>query len=394
MVSQVELIPATDAHLAWMLGEAGAPDALTLPPGGVDTPPILRWVRRTLPTLGGYGSWLMVADGEVVGLGGYKWAPSAAGEVEIGYGVAPQRRERGYAGQASRLMLEAARADSRVRALVAETAVGNLASQRVLAGAGFFKTGRGWDDEEGETIRWRLELRAAPASPVPPGLLGQRFDALYETRDGRIVRSNSWEAGAAPRFHLMLTAAGPLIRFRGDVPDDARRRLEALAAAETWDPDSTGPPATLSAYAEALAADAPVAAIWSGPAFAMFRDIHAWGPAVDMSESNAGLLTGKLAEWLPDIAHRRPFLAVAHDAMAVSLCTSVRITPAVHCAGVETHPEHRQRGHALVAVSAWAHAVQALGATPFYSTSWENSASRAVAARLGFQHVANDFHIS
>jgi RimJ/RimL family protein N-acetyltransferase len=390
----LSLVPAVDAHLAWMLGETGAPDGLRLPPGGVDTPPILRWVRRTLPQLGGYGSWLMVDDGEVVGLGGYKWAPSAAGEVEIGYGVAPQRRQRGYAGQASRLMLEAARADARVRALVAETAVGNLASQRVLAGAGFFKTGRGWDDEEGETIRWRLELRDQRAAPIPPGLIRQRFDALYEAADGRIVRSNSFEARPAPRFHLILSAAGSMIRCRGDVPDDVRRRLEDLAAAETWDPDLRGSPPTLVAYVETLSGHAPVEAIWSGPAFAMFRDIHPWGPVVDISESNARLLTGKLAEWLPDIAHRHPFVAVTHGAIAVSLCASVRISPAVHCAGVETHTEHRQRGHALAAVSGWAHAVQTLGATPFYSTSWENTASRAVAARLGFQFVATDFHIT
>jgi predicted GNAT family acetyltransferase len=126
----------------------------------------------------------------------------------------------------------------------------------------------------------------------------------------------------------------------------------------------------------------------------VFGDIHPWGPVVDMSEANADLLTGKLAEWLPDIARRHPFVAVAHDAMAVSLCASVRISPAVHCAGVETHPDHRERGHALVAVSAWAHAVRQLGATPFYSTSWDNLASRRVAARLGFQPVASDFHIS
>ena len=390
----LSLVPALDVHFAWMLGEAPAPDGLTLPPSGLDTPPILRWLRRTLPKLGGYGSWLMVDEGEVVGLGGYKWAPTPAGDVEIGYGVAPERRQRGYAGRASRLMLEAARADARVRALVAETAVGNLASQRVLAGAGFFKTGRGWDDEEGETIRWRLEVRDAPAVVVPRGLLAQRFDALYETADGHIVRSNSWEARSAPRFHLLVAAEGPMIRFRGDVPDEVKRRIADLAAAETWAPEADGPPATLAAYAEALASHAPVEAIWSGPAFAMFRGIHPWAPVVDISDANAGLLTGKLAEWLPDIPHRRPFVAVAHDAKAVSLCASVRISPAVHCAGVETHPEHRQRGHALAAVSGWAHAVQQLRATPFYSTSWDNVGSRRVAARLGFQHVASDFHIS
>ena len=75
----MHLVPARDAHFAWMLGEAEAPDRLALPPGGLDTPPILRWLRRTLPKLGGYGSWLMVADGEVVGMCSYKWPPTEAG---------------------------------------------------------------------------------------------------------------------------------------------------------------------------------------------------------------------------------------------------------------------------------------------------------------------------
>ena len=390
----MRLVPARDAHFAWMLGEAAAPEGLALPPGGVDTPPILRWLRRTLPQLGGAGSWLMIDAGEVVGACGYKHAPTPAGDVEVGYGVAPERRGRGYARLAGGLLLEAARADPRVRAITAETAVANAASQRVLAGQGFFKVGRGWDDEEGETIRWRLELRDVAPIEVPPGLIAARFDALYETADGALVRSNSWERQPAPRFHLILSAAGPLIRFRGDVPPEVTQRLETLAAAETWRPHLAGPPASLALYVEALEAQTPVTAVWSGPAFAMFQPIHPWAPVVDITEANAGLLTGKLAEWLPDVARRRPFVAVAHDAKAVSLCASVRISPAVHCAGVETHPEHRRRGHALAAVSGWAHAVQQLGATPFYSTSWENAGSRAVAARLGFQHVATDLHIS
>lgn len=389
------LVPATDAHLAWMLGERAAPDSLRLPPGGVDTPPILGWLRRSLPKLGGYGSWLMVDAGEVVGACGYKWAPTAAGDVEVGYGVAPARRGRGYAARAGELLLEAARADGRVKAITAATALGNLASQRVLAGRGFFKVGRGYDDEEGEMVLWRLQLTEAPAAPVPPGLLARRFDALYEMADGRIVRSNEWNASVAPRFHLMLTAEGPIIRFRADVPDDVARRLEALAAVETWDAAAEGPPASLAAYAEALSADAPVRSIWSGPAFALFRPMHPWAASVvDITEASAGLLTGKLVEWVPDIPHRHPFVAVAHDGKAVSLCASVRISPAVHCAGVETHPDHRRQGHALGAVSAWAHAVQQLGATPFYSTSWDNLGSRRVAARPGFQPVATDLHMT
>jgi RimJ/RimL family protein N-acetyltransferase len=390
----LRLVPAVDAHFAWLLGEREAPDTLRQPPRGVDTPAILRWLRRTLPKLGGSGSWLMVDDGEVVGLCSYKWPPTARGEVEIGYAVAPARRRFGYATQASRLLIEAARADPRVRALMAETALGNLASQRLLAGNGFFMTGRGWDDEEGEMIRWRLELRAPERAIIPADLLVRRFDTLYETVEGRIVCTNSWERRPAPRFHLMLSGAGPLFRFRSDVPADAARQIGELATGEIWDPDAQAAPASLGRYVEVLSDHAPVAAVWSGPAFAARHPVQPFGPALEISHDNEGLLRGGLDAWLEDVPHRHPFLAVAHGGSAVSLCASVRVSPAVHCAGVETHPEHRRRGHALVAVSAWAHAVQALGATPFYSTAWENEASRSVAARLGFQLVASDLHIS
>jgi RimJ/RimL family protein N-acetyltransferase len=158
-VSGVTLLPSTDAHFAWLLGEAEAPDGLRIPPGGVDQPWVYRWRRRVLPKLGGRGGWLVVADGEVVGLCGYKEAPSADGNVEIGYAVAPQRRRLGHATRAVALTIAAARLDERVSAIVAETALANLPSQRVLAANGFTDAGRGQDDDEGETIVWRLELR-------------------------------------------------------------------------------------------------------------------------------------------------------------------------------------------------------------------------------------------
>ena len=157
-MSGTVLIPRTDAHLAWMLGEGEAPDRLRLPPGGVDEPWVLQWLRRTLPSLGGRGGWLIGADGEVVGLCGYKVPPDAAGDVEIGYSVAPARRRLGHATRAVALLIDAARQDDRVRALTAETALANLPSQRVLAANGFADVGRGMDDDEGETIVWRLEL--------------------------------------------------------------------------------------------------------------------------------------------------------------------------------------------------------------------------------------------
>jgi RimJ/RimL family protein N-acetyltransferase len=88
----------------------------------------------------------------------YKVPPNAEGVVEIGYGVAPERRRLGHATRAVTLLVGAARSDPRVRALIAETALANLPSQRVLQANGFVQTGHGMDDDEGETIVWRLPL--------------------------------------------------------------------------------------------------------------------------------------------------------------------------------------------------------------------------------------------
>jgi RimJ/RimL family protein N-acetyltransferase len=105
------------------------------------------------------GHWLVVAGGEVVGLCGIKAPPSPAGEVEIGYGMAPARRRRGHATAAVAEVLAAVRRDPAVRAVLAQTAVGNVASQRVLAKNGFERIGTSFDPQDGELIVWRIALR-------------------------------------------------------------------------------------------------------------------------------------------------------------------------------------------------------------------------------------------
>jgi RimJ/RimL family protein N-acetyltransferase len=154
----VRLVPSRDDHFAWLLGEAPAPDGLTVAPGGVDEPWVLKWLRRTLPKLGGRGGYLMAVGDEVVGMVGYKVPPNDAGEVEIGYGVAAARRRLGHATAAVALIVKAARTDDRVRVVTAETALANQPSQRVLEANGFVQAGRSHDADEGETIVWRLEL--------------------------------------------------------------------------------------------------------------------------------------------------------------------------------------------------------------------------------------------
>jgi RimJ/RimL family protein N-acetyltransferase len=96
--------------------------------------------------------WLMVSDGVVVGMLGFKGAPRA-GQIEVGYGVAPSCQGRGVATAALRALLDLIRMERLV--VRADTAAWNLASQGVLRRLGFVETGRSSSLEDGELINWQ-----------------------------------------------------------------------------------------------------------------------------------------------------------------------------------------------------------------------------------------------
>lgn len=155
------LVPIEDAHFLWMLGKGPAPDAsLALPPGGVDEPETLRIVRdltRRLHASDSRASWMIVAGGEVVGLCSYKLPPKD-GVIEIGYGVAASRRNRGHARRAVAAVLEYARKDPLVSRVTAATTIANIASQRALARSGFEPTGTHDDPDDGKLVFWSHDL--------------------------------------------------------------------------------------------------------------------------------------------------------------------------------------------------------------------------------------------
>jgi len=159
----LRLLEAGDADFEWMIrGEPREHRGLSLPPGGVDDVATLEHVRgiaRALAARDCKASWLMVVGDEVVGLCGFRRPPESGGSVEIGYGVAASRRRRGYATAAVGAIVRFAEREP-IRAVVAETAVANAASQRVLAKNGFLRTGSRIDSVDGELLRWE-RLRTA-----------------------------------------------------------------------------------------------------------------------------------------------------------------------------------------------------------------------------------------
>ena len=100
------------------------------------------------------GTRLYVMDGKrVVGGGGVKAIPTAEGEVEIGYGMAPAWQGRGLGTQAARGLTEEALAHGAQR-ISACTRPDNTASWRLLERIGFVRDGERDDPDDGMLWRW------------------------------------------------------------------------------------------------------------------------------------------------------------------------------------------------------------------------------------------------
>jgi len=82
------------------------------------------------------------SDGSAVGGIGFFGPPDDTGTVEFRYGLVPSARGAGIATESVELALQQA-ADNGARAVVADTDVANVASQRVLEKNGFVEVRRG-----------------------------------------------------------------------------------------------------------------------------------------------------------------------------------------------------------------------------------------------------------
>jgi RimJ/RimL family protein N-acetyltransferase len=96
------------------------------------------------------------ADGRVIGDCGTKGWTDEDGRVEIGYGLAPPYRGRGFGTEAVAALVAWVRSQPGVRAVTGEVEVGNLASRRLLERLGFELT-----EETGGS--WWFALPAGPA---------------------------------------------------------------------------------------------------------------------------------------------------------------------------------------------------------------------------------------
>lgn len=103
-------------------------------------------------------AWRIIDHGATVGLCSLTRVPSN-GVLDIGYGIARVHHGKGIATRAVSELVRWAVADDRVRCLTAETAVDNIASQRVLERNAFIQEGERVDPDDGPLLAWRHPLR-------------------------------------------------------------------------------------------------------------------------------------------------------------------------------------------------------------------------------------------
>jgi len=96
------------------------------------------WIAEDAGRLG-YGPWVLIVrdEGSVAGSAGFMGKRPENGEpIELGYGVHPEFRNRGYATEATRVLVEWALSQPLVERVIAKCDPGNTPSVRVLEKTG------------------------------------------------------------------------------------------------------------------------------------------------------------------------------------------------------------------------------------------------------------------
>jgi hypothetical protein len=198
----------------------------------------------------------------------------------------------------------------------------------------------------------------------------------------------------APCFFLGRTPSGNLWRFPADLPENLIEELQALYLDEPISGDYNRAPRHYAAYLNLLENQAPLQNISLGPAYQCGKSVKLLRPLESITLANADMLQDGFDKLIPELTDWQPFLALIKNGRAVSVCCSVRISLEAHEAGVETLSNFRGKGHAADVVLGWANIVQLMGVVPFYSTTWRNHASQAVAKKLRLVMFGTDFHFT
>lgn len=216
--------------------------------------------------------------------------------------------------------------------------------------------------------------------------------AFILNEQGRIVSTREPGATRGPLFSLIRSATDCAWAVHADLPPDLAGEFDRFACAEPPTMDLRAAPVHAARY-HALVAGYTESAHESQPSIGVaftFPDEIAQPDAVVLVEDER-LLDRHFRGWIPGeiTAGRAPVFAIVEDGYPVSVCFCARRADAAAEAGLETAAAFRGRGFGPRVTAAWALAIRASGRMPLYSTAWTNSASLAVARKLGLVAYAS-----
>lgn len=212
---------------------------------------------------------------------------------------------------------------------------------------------------------------------------------LYETDAcGRLTTTREPAKKPAPKFVLVRSTTASAWGIRADIPDALAEELAALAREEPPPADLHDLPTHVDRYRAFGTTER------FGPAFEFPELLPTASDIVLVEDERA--LNVSFRGWVPGeiAAGCAPVMGIVVEGHLVSICFCARRSDVAAEAGVDTAPGYRGRGYAGRVTSAWALAMRASGRIPLYSTSWTNTASLAVACKLGLVAYASTWSIA
>lgn len=134
---------------AWQVSESSRRTWQYRAVQAVESPEDLPWITGVL--------W-DEEEQAAVGQSGFHAAPDDDGMVEVGYGVDPAYRRRGYARAALELAIEHARSEPSVRTLRATISPDNEASLALIKQYPFVENGEQWDEDDGLELIFEMSV--------------------------------------------------------------------------------------------------------------------------------------------------------------------------------------------------------------------------------------------
>jgi RimJ/RimL family protein N-acetyltransferase len=111
--------------------------------------------------INGYGSWLILEKNtkEIIGSIGFTGNPDEYGNVEIGFGIIPSRRRKGYCLESATSLIEWAFKQENISCIKAQCDERNTVSSSILAQLGFLRI-----TCAGNLINWEMKRNKQPSA--------------------------------------------------------------------------------------------------------------------------------------------------------------------------------------------------------------------------------------